>query len=296
MRGLNCQQSCARHRSSLEAQKATFRSRLVDIGWGRELKKFSIEISEPDSAMFGFTCVRANCVTQADVPGMLAFAQQHGARVLLARCSTSDIKTSNALEEQGFRLADTLLYSLADLAKLEMPARRLTLPIRAFRSADIEQILGVARVLYSNYFGHYHADPIFDRAKVVEGYVDWARRSCLDETVAQEVFVAADHGRVGGFVTMRLLDQDEGEMVVGGVHPDYAGKGIYRDFLLTGMEWCLQQKRVRMIVSTQVNNYAVQRAWARLGFQQYQSFYTFHKWFQPANDLPACPRSDSSGP
>lgn len=68
-------------------------------------------------------------------------------------------------------------------------------------------------------------------------------------------------------------------MVVGGVHPDYAGKGIYRDFLITGMQWCLAQGRIRMVVSTQVNNYSVQRAWAQLGFKQYRSQYTFHKWF-----------------
>ena len=34
-----------------------------------------------------------------------------------------------------------------------------------------------------------------------------------------------------------------------------------------------------MIVSTQINNYTVQRAWVRLGFLHYRSFYTLHKWF-----------------
>jgi RimJ/RimL family protein N-acetyltransferase len=240
---------------------------------------FTIALSEPDSTRFGFTCTRANVITKANIPEALDFSRRHGARVLMVRCDTGDIDTARALEDEGFRLADTLLYSRAELKKLQMPARNLALPIRCFAASDTEQIVDVARVLYTDYFGHYHADPLFDRAKVDEGYADWARRSCIDRSVAAEIFVAYDQERIGGFVTMRLNDAEDGEMVVGGVHPDYGGKGIYRDFLITGMEWCLAQGRIRMVVSTQVNNYAVQRAWAQLGFKQYQSQYTFHKWF-----------------
>ena len=35
----------------------------------------------------------------------------------------------------------------------------------------------------------------------------------------------------------------------------------------------------RLIVSTQINNYGVQRVWARLGFIHERSTYTFHKWY-----------------
>jgi GNAT superfamily N-acetyltransferase len=243
------------------------------------MEDFTIAISEPDSANFGFTFIRANAVTGADIPAALDFSRRHGARVLMVRCDTGDIGATRALEGEGFRLVDTLLFSRAELEKLGIPGRRLAFPIRYFCSSDTEQIADVAAVLYKDYFGHYHVDPLFDRAKVCEGYVDWARRSCLDKSVAAEIFVAHDGERICGFVTMRLNDVEDGEMVVGGVHPDYAGRGIYRDFLITGLEWCIAQHRIRMIVSTQVNNYAVQRAWAELGFKQYRSQYTFHKWF-----------------
>jgi RimJ/RimL family protein N-acetyltransferase len=35
----------------------------------------------------------------------------------------------------------------------------------------------------------------------------------------------------------------------------------------------------RIIISTQINNYAVQKVWARSGFVHEQSYYTFHKWY-----------------
>jgi hypothetical protein len=34
-----------------------------------------------------------------------------------------------------------------------------------------------------------------------------------------------------------------------------------------------------MITSTQLNNYAPQKIWSRLGFRHERSIYTFHKWW-----------------
>jgi hypothetical protein len=45
------------------------------------------------------------------------------------------------------------------------------LPIRPFRQSGSAQIVEIGRALYANYFGHYHADPMFDRAKIL-AYVD----------------------------------------------------------------------------------------------------------------------------
>jgi GNAT superfamily N-acetyltransferase len=243
------------------------------------MRAFTIAISEPDSKTFGFICVRANHVTRAHIPEILEFSRQHQARVLITRSDTSDHATTHALEDAGYRLADTLVYSKAEHKGRTLPERRLALPIRPFRPSDSAQIVEVGRVLFANYFGHYHADPMFDRAKVLEAYVDWVRRSCANRAVAEEIFVADHQGRIAGFVTMRLNDSQESEMVVGGVHPDYRGKSLYRDFLITGIEWSIKKGCARLVYSTQINNYTVQRAWVDVGLQPYQSFYTFHKWF-----------------
>jgi len=240
---------------------------------------FSIGISEADTNRFGLVYVRATNIAKSDIPDALAYCRGHGAGVCVARCDASDFATMEALETEGFRLKDTLLYYEAPLVRAAIPAPHLAIPIRAAAAQEADAVGSLARAAFADYFSHYHADLRFDRGKVDDAFVDWARRSCRDKSVADEVLVADDRGVLGGFATLRFNDATEGEGVLFGVHPKYQGKGIYRDFMIAGMIWCLDHGRTRMIVSTQINNYTVQRAWVRLGFVHYRSFYTLHKWF-----------------
>ncbi len=240
---------------------------------------FSVGVSEVDSARFGLVYVRANNVAAADVSGLLAYCREHGAGVCVARCDVGDFAAMEALENEGFRLKDTLVYYEAALEMTAIPEPRLAIPIRPVKPGEAGAVGALARAAFADYFSHYHADLRFDRSEVDDAFVDWARRSAMDKSVADEVFVADDGGMLAGFATLRFNDAEEGEGVLFGVHPEYQGKGIYRDFMITGMRWCLEHDRSRMIVSTQINNYTVQRAWVRLGFLHYRSFYTLHKWF-----------------
>jgi len=241
--------------------------------------RFSIAISAADTDRFGLVYVRANHVAKSDIAGMLAYCREHRAGVCVARCDAGDFAAMEALEDESFRLKDTLVYYEATLDPSAIPAPRLAVPVRAVKAGEGDAVGALARAAFTDYFSHYHADPRLDRGKVDDAFVDWARRSCADKSVADEVFVADDGGTLGGFATLRFNDATEGEGVLFGVHPNYQGKGIYRDFMITGMRWCLEHGRGRMIVSTQINNYTVQRAWVRLGFRHYRSFYTLHKWF-----------------
>ena len=78
---------------------------------------------------------------------------------------------------------------------------------------------------------------------------------------------------------MRLNETDEGEGVLFGVHPSFEGRGIYWSFMVYAMNWCRNRGAARIVVSTQITNTAVQKVWARLGFEVVRSFYTFHLWF-----------------
>jgi GNAT superfamily N-acetyltransferase len=240
---------------------------------------FSIGISETDTDRFGLVYVRATNVAKSNIADALAYCRRHGAGVCIARCDAGDFAAMEALEDEGFRLKDTLLYYEATLTQAPIPEPRLAIPIRAATAGEGDAVGALARAAFADYFSHYHADLGFDRAKVDDAFVDWARRSCQDQSVADRVFVADDGDALGGFATLRFNDGAEGEGILFGVHPSYQGKGIYRDFMITGMRWCLEHGRTRMIVSTQINNYTVQRAWVRLGFVHYRSFYTLHKWF-----------------
>ena len=104
-------------------------------------------------------------------------------------------------------------------------------------------------------------------------------RSCTSKQVATEVLVAERDNRIIGFATLRLNTPEEGEGVLFAVAPEAQGGGIYRSFMVNGMQWCKEQQAKRMVVSTQVTNVAVQKVWCRVGFEPARSYYTFHRWF-----------------
>jgi GNAT superfamily N-acetyltransferase len=137
----------------------------------------------------------------------------------------------------------------------------------------------VAADSFRGYSGHYHADERLRRSQCDEIYTDWARRSCLSRDVAGEVLIADIDGRVAGFATLKLNSPEEGEGVLFGVAPWAQRRGIYRSFMVRGMEWCAGKGAKRMIVSTQIVNTAVQKVWTRIGFEPSHAYYTFHKWF-----------------
>jgi GNAT superfamily N-acetyltransferase len=242
-------------------------------------RSVKLSISELDTRRFGTPCVRAQDLTSADLAATLDYCRRQSAGVCVARCATGDFATIHAVEDEGFRLMDTLVYYQARLGDAPIPVRGTALPIRPARPDESGAVGLLAEAAFKDYFSHYHADPRFDRRKVDEVFIDWASRSCVDKSVADEVFVADAGHELGAFATLRFNDEIEGEGVLFAVHPEQQNKGIYRDLMISGMQWCRDHNRGRMVVSTQVNNHAVQRAWTRLGFVIYKSFYTFHKWF-----------------
>jgi GNAT superfamily N-acetyltransferase len=183
------------------------------------------------------------------------------------------------MEREGFLLMDTLVYYRYDLTQSPLPGDNAKVPVRPMRPGEEERVRDVATESFRGYFGHYHADERLDRAKCDEVYVSWAYRSCVSREVADEVLVADLNGSIVGFATLRLNSAEEGEGVLFGVAPSAQGQGVYRSFMIRGMQWCLSNRAKRMVVSTQITNIAVQKVWTRLGFGPSYSYYTFHKWF-----------------
>jgi GNAT superfamily N-acetyltransferase len=97
--------------------------------------------------------------------------------------------------------------------------------------------------------------------------------------VASCVYLPIMHGTVAGFITLRQNSPSEGEGVLNAVHPSFAGAGIYGQLITRSKQWCRDNGMKRMIISTQINNLKVQRAWTDRGFHLYKSYYTLHRWF-----------------
>lgn len=243
-------------------------------------KPSDVALSSIDEERFGIRTARASCVTVDKVEAVLDFCHIEHVQLLIARCPVADLPTAQALEAEGAQLMDTLVYYTRHLTKTPVPSDTNDVVIRLAHPSDENQVREVARESFKGYFGHYHADPRLDRVKCDEAYMSWATRSCLSKNVADEVLIADIDGQVAGFATLRLNNADEAEGVLFGVAPFAQGRGIYKSFMIGGMNWCLSQSALHMTVSTQITNLAVQRVWTRLGFEMSRAYYTFHKWFK----------------
>jgi GNAT superfamily N-acetyltransferase len=238
----------------------------------------TVKLSPLDTQRWKVVTAKTASMSADALPGVLTFCQANAVKLLIARCPTQDLPAVHAMESAGFQLMDTLVYFVRKLGA-DLPADTGAVPIRDIRAGEEAAVKQVASATFKGYSGHYHADPRLDRQQCDETYTDWAYQSCLSKAVADGVLVAELKGAIVGFATLRLNSEEEGEGVLFGVAPEAQGHGIYRSFMVRGMEWCRARNRKTMVVSTQVTNIAVQKVWTRLGFEPSKSFYTFHKWF-----------------
>ncbi len=238
-----------------------------------------IRLSDLDEMRFGIRVAKANDVSAASLDKVLASCRAEDVRLLITRSPVADLGTVHALERQGFLLMDTLVYYSFSYEKLAIPDDRGKTQIRSMKEGEAEIIREVAARSFKGYLGHYHADDRLDDAQCDDVYVDWAYRSASSKDYADDVLVAVADGAILGFATLRMNSPEEGEGVLFGVAPEAQGKGVYRSFMVNGLKWGNQRGAKRMVVSTQVTNGAVQRVWARLGFEYSRGYYTFHRWF-----------------
>jgi ribosomal protein S18 acetylase RimI-like enzyme len=196
------------------------------------------------------------------------------------RVDVADIQRIHALENDGYRLMDTLVYYGGSLENLK---GLTTLPngivVRMASVSDKDAVSGVAQEVFRNYIGHYHSDLRIDNAAADQAYIQWAENSISNVSDDMPVLIAEEKGEVVGFLTMQLNTPEKGEIILNGVHPDHQCRGVYSSLFEQSKYSLAEIGAKRIIISTQINNYAVQKVWARSGFVHEQSYYTFHKWY-----------------
>lgn len=234
-----------------------------------------IEINAIETRRFGITAAKViDQGASVDAINVAALAQQ--VQMLTIRVSTDDLSRVQTLEADGYRLMDTLVYydrTLTDLAPTQDPLIRLATP------ADADKVADVARMSFAGYIGHYHADPRLSDTSADAAYVEWAQNSIKACSPQSPAYVAAEGNNIHGFLTVRLNSNLEAEIVLNAVHPNMQDKGIYSRLLASSMSALKATHHERILISTQVNNVAVQRAWGRQGLRMARSYYTLHKWF-----------------
>ena len=240
-----------------------------------------LRFEEREQARFGYRMARLaldSACGPADAERITEMCRSACVEMLTLRVPTDEVALVQALEALEFRIMDCLVYYECPTEYVSA-VKPSTLEIRKATLEDATAVAEIARLCFSDYSSHYHADARLDRVKVSEAYIDWARRCCADREVASCVFLPVVGEAVAGFIALRQNSPTEGEGVLNAVHPDFAGTGIYGQLINRGKQWCSDNGMKRMVISTQIDNLKVQRTWSNRGFHLYESYYTLHRWF-----------------
>lgn len=235
----------------------------------------TIAKSEKESARFNMNILRAN-MQSLDVKELNNTILDKKVDLTILRIPCENLAQVSRLEILGFPFyqTDTLVYYYTDFEKyvpLELKNRDLVF-VDATNN-DSKKIASMVDIIFQGYTNHYNSNPYIDKQNILEGYKEWV----LDfiEKENKFVFIISKNGKDIGFATCSL-DNGEAEGVLYGVIPDMVGGGVYSDIIRYTQSFFKKKGIKRMKVSTQVQNYAVQKVWSREGFYMTKSFATIH--------------------
>lgn len=235
-----------------------------------------IEINILESARFGIIAAKLTDPS-APLAQVNATARALNVQMITVRVDSNELRRVQELEEDGYRLMDTLVYYSRDLVNLpETGISPVDETIRRAAPADSPIVAKVAREAFSGYYGHYHSDPRLSSTAADAVYVEWAENSIAHCTAKTPALVALAGSQIVAFLTLNL---DSAEIVLNAVHPEAQGRGTYGRLVDRAIETGRNAGLTQLIVSTQLNNIASQRTWARRGFRILHSLHTLHKWF-----------------
>jgi len=234
-----------------------------------------IAVNPLETRRFGVTCARAESAAAAEMPAIDRWCRDQRVDMLTIRMAVDDFALIHAVEAAGGRLMDSLIYYERPLP---LPDLSVDPRCRAATRADLDAVSRIARVAFDGYFGHYHADPRLDDAAATDGMTEWAE-SGLKADPAPPYWVWEDADGIGGFSMGALKADGSGDVVLNAVDPGRQKQGIYAALIRQACVTFSQMGLPRVELSTQVQNYAVQRVWARAGFTHFKSLYTFHIWY-----------------
>ncbi|MDM1527402.1 MaoC family dehydratase N-terminal domain-containing protein [Myroides odoratimimus] len=237
--------------------------------------KGSFFYSELESKRFNMNIVRGNA-EKINIKEIQKSIYNNLTDVMFLRIPSIQSFEINELSKLGFEYfqTDTLVYYIVDFDKYEIKAlRNAELEFVKAKNSDRGLLRTMVEVIFSGYTNHYFSNPYLPKEDILEGYIEWVVNFIDDDT--KEVFLVYREGEAIAFATCSL-DNGIAEGVLYGVMPNSSGGGVYSDIIRFTQKYYFDKGVKLMKVSTQVQNYAVQKVWSREGFYMNESFSTIH--------------------
>lgn len=236
-----------------------------------------ISYSEVESKRFGFR-VHRGTLNQFNDKAFLAYLLDQDVDLAILRFPSDNITEIAKLERLGipYIAADTLVHYETDLSRHEVPSLKNKnlefVPLTHELVPHLERLIDEA---FAEYSCHYAANPYLARKDWLEGYKEWARGYSAQSGEGKLSWIVRKDDRFVAFLTCSYSG-DECEGVLYAVAAEMAGHGIYGDLIRFSQSYFKERGFRRMKVSTQIQNRAVQKVWAREGFSMSASYLTVH--------------------
>ncbi len=238
-----------------------------------------MEYSDIDSRRFGLNIYRA---TLPEIREGELFEQlvSNKVDVAILRFPTSQQHEISRLDRLGipYIISDTLVYYSSDLkASGTTSARNPELVFEPAGVNEHELLNSLVTEIFDGYRNHYSSNPFLSKVDVLDGYCEWARGYCRSGREGRWAWIVRDSGVPVAFLTCSEAEGgEEAEVVLNGVLPAVARRGIYGDMISFVQRFFARRGVPRLLISTQVQNVVVQKAWIRLGFKPTHSYLTTH--------------------
>jgi GNAT superfamily N-acetyltransferase len=237
-----------------------------------------LKYSPLESNRFGARVFRGE-LTEVDPNQISSFLQAEKVDIAIFRIPTENsYQISRCLETSfPFITADTLVYYNCNLNKYQPNALKNELTFIECTENNTKVINDLVNEIFIDYTNHYFSNPVLDKQSLLEGYKEWAR-SYIGEKKAGKISWIVQKGKdIVGFATCDFDEQsNECEGILYGVLPTFSGKGIYGDIIRFTQQYFKDNGYRDMKVSTQIQNYAVQKVWGREGFVLEKALNTVH--------------------
>ena len=244
---------------------------------------FGIETAKIDHLFASGDYFRSLYIKQKLISQLLMECHDRLVLHLSARVSKEDLSSIHALESKSFRLMDVLVTYSFYFKKQETREQVPAYPVRPFEQSDLPKLIEISLECFGQKpvaTDRFHADPVLSKEKSDELYAKWLAN--LSKDPSNVLLVAEISGNPVGFnvctydkVVADKIHLRIGSMVLTAVKPSERNKHVGFSLLDATISWF--RDKIDIIESGgQISNYAIQKAWIKLGFKPTKSQCTFH--------------------
>jgi GNAT superfamily N-acetyltransferase len=206
---------------------------------------------------------------------------------ILCKCDTDNLAVIRSLESKGFRMVDTMLNYMYDyknppFAEIAAPLCNTGISVRIADKHDCDELMQLSCKAFGKHFGRFHADTHIKREDATGVYGQWLKSSC--HGWADWIIVAENKDQIMGFSVWKKPSRRDlefdirlGHYSIGAIDPSCHKQGLFALLTYEGMR-TLEPECDYIDGPTHINNYGVQRGYAKLGWKICGGKHSFHKW------------------